>query len=98
MYPVIAELPSSAGAVQLRVISDEDTVVAVRDGGASGTGIGVALAILDASPVSIPFTADTLKSYDSSFVKPDTVVKVSVLVPSANVVYDVSEDNLYSIM
>ena len=61
LYPVIAEPPLFPGAVQLRLICDGETVVALRYLGGSGTvaGLVVAEAGLEGALVPIAFIADT---------------------------------------
>ena len=52
LYPVIAEPPLSAGAVQLRLICDDEATVAVSPVGEDGaTARVVAEAVLDGEPV-----------------------------------------------
>ena len=63
MYPVIAEPPLLDGAVQLRLICEDDIEVAVRpvgDPGAVDTAPVVADAVLDGELVPTEFIADTL--------------------------------------
>ena len=61
MYPDMAEPPLSEGAVQLRLICEEDTVVAVSPVGGDGAAIGVvADATLEAELVPIELMAETL--------------------------------------
>ena len=63
VYPVIDEPPLLLGAVQLRLICEEDTVVAVSpvgDCGAVELEAEVALASFDCNDSPTEFTADTL--------------------------------------
>ena len=61
LYPVIAEPPLSAGAVQLRLIWEEDTVVAASPvGGDGATASVVADALLEGEPVPTELMAETL--------------------------------------
>lgn len=63
MYPVIGDPPLLAGTVQIRLICDDDTVVAVRLVGAEETvagDVGVALTSFDGTDSPIEFTAVTL--------------------------------------
>jgi len=61
LYPVMAEPPLSLGAVQLRLIWEEDTVVAVSPlGGDGATARVVAEAVLDGNPVPTELIAETL--------------------------------------
>ena len=60
-YPVIAEPPLFDGAVQERLICDEETVVAVRPVGGCGAVLDVvAEAVFDGVLVPILVIADTL--------------------------------------
>ena len=60
-YPVIAEPPLLDGAVQERLICDEETVVAVRPVGGCGAVLDVvAEAVFDGVLVPILVIADTL--------------------------------------
>ena len=62
LYPVIAE-PPLFGAVQERLICDEETVLATRLDGAAGMVLAVCVvadAVLDGELVPIGFIADTL--------------------------------------
>ena len=60
-YPVIAEPPLFDGAVQERLICDEETVVAVRPVGGCGAVLDVvAEAVFDGLLVPILVIADTL--------------------------------------
>ena len=61
MYPVMAEPPLSAGAVQLRLIWEEETVVAVSPVGEDGPAARVvADAVLEGEPVPTELMAETL--------------------------------------
>ena len=61
LYPVIAEPPLSAGAVQLRLIWEEDTVVAASPVGVDGATAGVvAEAVVEAELVPTEVIAETL--------------------------------------
>jgi len=61
LYPVIAEPPLSAGAVQVRLTCEEDTVVAVSPVGEDGaTARVVADAEFEGEPVPTELTAATL--------------------------------------
>ena len=61
LYPVIAEPPLSLGAVQLKLICEEDTDVAVSPvGGDGATARVVAEAVLEGEPVPIELMAETL--------------------------------------
>ena len=61
LYPVIAEPPLFDGAVQERLICDEETVVAVRPVGGCGAVLDVvAEAVFDGVLVPILVIADTL--------------------------------------
>ena len=63
LYPVIAEPPLFDGAVQLRLIWDDETAVAVRLVGGCGTVVTpnvVAEAVLDGELVPTELIADTL--------------------------------------
>ena len=61
MYPVIAEPPSSAGAVQLKLIWEGEIDVAVRPNGDDGaTAIVVAEAVLEGELVPMELMAETL--------------------------------------
>ena len=61
LYPVMAEPPLSAGAVQLKLICEEDTAVAVSPVGEDGATAGVvAEAVLDGEPVPTELMAETL--------------------------------------
>jgi len=61
LYPVIAEPPLLVGAVQLRLIWEEDTVVAASPVGAEGaTARVVAVAVLEEELVPTELTAETL--------------------------------------
>ena len=59
LYPVIAEPPLFVGAVQDRLICDDDTAVAVNPVGAVGTSNVLADAILDGELVPAEFIAET---------------------------------------
>ena len=62
LYPVIAEPPLFVGAVQDRLICDDDTVVAVNPVGGDGAVAAlfvVADAVLDGELVPTEFIADT---------------------------------------
>ena len=59
LYPVIAEPPLFVGAVQDRLICDDDTAVAVNPVGAVGTLNVLADAILEDGLVPTEFIADT---------------------------------------
>ena len=62
-YPVIGEPPLFDGAVQDRLICDDETVEAVSPVGAVGTvagAVGVAFASFDCGDSPIEFTAVTL--------------------------------------
>ena len=59
MYPVMAEPPLSAGAVQLRLICEEDTAVAASALGGDGAILVVADAVLEGEPVPTEFIAET---------------------------------------
>ena len=61
LYPVIAEPPLSAGAVQLRLIWEEDTVVAASPvGGDGATASVVADVVLEGELVPTELMAETL--------------------------------------
>ena len=61
MYPVMAEPPLSEGAVQLRLICEEDTVVAVTPVGEDGAAARVvADAMLEVELVPTELIAETL--------------------------------------
>ena len=61
LYPVMAEPPLSAGAVQLKLICEEDTAVAASPvGGDGATARVVADAELDGEPVPTELMAETL--------------------------------------
>jgi hypothetical protein len=61
MYPVIAEPPLSAGAVQLKSICEEEATVAESPlGGDGATARVVAEAVRDAGPVPTELIAETL--------------------------------------
>ena len=61
LYPVIGVPPLSEGAVQLRLICEEETVVAVRPvGAAGGTGRVVAESGSEEEPVPAELIAETL--------------------------------------
>ena len=61
LYPVIAEPPLSAGAVQLRVICEEDAAVAASPvGGDGATERVVADALVEGEPVPAELMAETL--------------------------------------
>ena len=61
MYPIMAEPPLSEGAVQLRLICEEEATVAVRAHGDDGaTARVVADAVLDGEPVPTELIAETL--------------------------------------
>ena len=64
LYPVIADPPLFDGAVQDRLICEEETVLAVRPVGALGAvfmiPLVVADAVLDGKLVPTEFIADTL--------------------------------------
>ena len=61
LYPVIAEPPLSAGAVQLRLIWEEDTVVAASPvGGDGATASVVADVVLEGELVPTELIAETL--------------------------------------
>ena len=61
MYPVMAEPPLSEGAVQLRLIWEADTVVAVTPVGEDGaTARVVADAVLEVELVPMELIAETL--------------------------------------
>ena len=61
MYPIMAEPPLSVGAVQLRLICEEEATVAVRALGDDGaTARVVADAVLEGEPVPTEFIAETL--------------------------------------
>ena len=61
LYPVMAEPPLSVGAVQLKLICEEDTAVAVSPvGGDGATASVVADAVLEGEPVPTELMADTL--------------------------------------
>ena len=61
LYPVMAEPPLSLGAVQLRLICEEDTVVAVSPVGEDGvTARVVADAVPEGEPVPMELMAETL--------------------------------------
>lgn len=83
VYPVIAEPPVDAGAVQ---VSDtcESPVVPVRAVGAPGTVRGViADEADDAEPGPAAFVATTVKVYAVPFDNPVTVQPVAVVVQVA---------------
>ena len=61
LYPVMAEPPLSVGAVQLKLIWEEETVVAVSPVGGDGVAIGVvADAVVEGELVPIALIAETL--------------------------------------
>jgi len=61
LYPVIAEPPLSLGAVQLKLICEEDTDVAVSPVGGDGATAKVAAdAVLEGEPVPMELMAETL--------------------------------------
>ena len=61
LYAVIVEPPLSAGADQLKLIWEEDTVVAASPVGGDGVAMGVvADAVLEGEPVPTEFMAETL--------------------------------------
>ena len=61
LYPVMAEPPLSEGAVQLRLIWEADTVVAVTPVGEDGAAARVvADAVLEVELVPIELIAETL--------------------------------------
>jgi len=61
MYPVMAEPPLSVGAVQLKLICEEEATVAVSALGDDGaTARVVADAVLDGKPVPTELIAETL--------------------------------------
>ncbi len=71
-YRVIAEPPSSAGAVQSSFTAWWPSVT-VRPVGAPGTLAGVAVASLESAALPTLFTARTWKVYSVPFVRPVTV-------------------------
>ena len=61
MYPVMAEPPLSEGAVQLKLICEEEATVAVSALGDDGaTARVVADAVLEGEPVPTELIAETL--------------------------------------
>ena len=61
LYPVMAEPPLSAGAVQLRLICEEDTAVAATPVGDDGATASVVTdAVLEGEPVPMELMAETL--------------------------------------
>ena len=61
LYPVMGEPPLSAGAVQLRVICEEDAAVAASPvGGDGATERVVADALVEGEPVPAELMAETL--------------------------------------
>ena len=61
LYPVMAEPPLSVGAVQLRLICEEDAAVAARPDGDDGARARVvAEAVLDGELVPTELIAETL--------------------------------------
>jgi len=61
LYPVMAEPPLSLGAVQLRLICDEEAGVAVSPVGGDGTTARVvAEAVLDGELMPMELIAETL--------------------------------------
>ena len=61
LYPVTAQPPLSAGAVQVRLTCEEDTVVAASPVGVDGaTARVVADAVFDGELVPTELTAETL--------------------------------------
>ena len=56
----MTEPPLSAGAVQLRLICEEDRVVAVSPVGDDGAMVVVADAVVEGDPVAIELMAETL--------------------------------------
>ena len=61
LYPVIAEPPLSAGAVQLRLIWEEEAAVAASPvGGDGATARVVAEAVLEGELIPTELMADTL--------------------------------------
>ena len=61
LYPVMVEPPLSLGAVQLRLICEEDTVVAASPVGEDGaTAMVVADVVLEGEPMPMELIAETL--------------------------------------
>ena len=61
LYPVMAEPPLSAGAVQLKLICEEDTAVAVSPVRGDAVTVGVvAEAVVEGEPVPSELMAETL--------------------------------------
>ncbi len=61
LYPVMAEPPLSVGAVQLKLICEEDTAIAESPVGDDGaTARVIAEAVLEGEPVPTEFIAETL--------------------------------------
>ena len=61
LYPVMEEPPLSLGAVQLKLICEEDTDVAVSPVGGDGATAKVAAdAVLEGEPVPMELMAETL--------------------------------------
>jgi len=56
----MAEPPLSVGAIQLRLICEEDAAVAVSPVGGDGAIVVVADAVLEGEPVPAEFIAETL--------------------------------------
>ena len=61
LYPVMAEPPLSEGAVQLRLICEEETAVAASPVGEDGAAARVAAdVVLEGEPVPTELIAETL--------------------------------------
>ena len=60
LYPVIAEPPLSAGAVQVRLICEEEADAASPVGGDGATARVVADAVVEGEPVPTELIAETL--------------------------------------
>ena len=61
LYPVMGDPPLSVGAVQLRPIWEEETVVAASPVGGDGAAMGVvAEAVVEGEPVPTELIAETL--------------------------------------
>jgi hypothetical protein len=80
LYPVMAEPPLSAGAVQVRLICEADTVVAASPVGVDGaTARVVADAVLEEGLVPMELIAETLYTYVAPCVSPVSEYDVEAL-------------------
>ena len=80
LYPVMEEPPLSAGAVQLRLIWEADTVVAASPVGVDGaTARVVADAVFEEGLVPMELTAETLYAYVAPCVSPVSEYAVEAL-------------------